>query len=325
MQNESSNSRLQDTMPAGGRTIDLSLIGGRIWRQRWIFIGVSVATLIIAVIYLHLVPDEYTITYQVTAVSSASKGTNGNLTQLANMAGISLEANDQEAQPFDLYLQGLFTRAAADEVAKNRPLMHRLYAREWDEKSQAWHDPGSVFGSIASGTASLLGAPKHYWTPPSAVRLQDFIVKKLVVTRDLKTPVVTIQMKYSDPKLAVDFLNALNAAVDSTLRKRTLARTTTYINYLSSQFDKVTVEGYQQALIALLTEQEKRRMFASSTISYAAELFEKPVASQWPTSPNAGLTLFLAGFFGLLLGAISACLWDIRTASRPAARGGDRQ
>jgi uncharacterized protein involved in exopolysaccharide biosynthesis len=309
------NLQIDDARRAARDTIDISAIGKAIWRQKRIFFIVPAVLLVISIIYLHVANYKYEVTYQVIPVSQDVKTGMKNLGALADAAGISLQStNSGDVDPFELYLQGLYTHDTAGLIASDQNLMHDMFPNEWDADTRSWHDPHPYLHAVAGALRVLLGFPKSQWQAPDAARIETYIRENVTISRDLRNPVVTIQMYHADPAVAIAFLNRLHESEDGTLRQRTLIRTGKYIEYLDNELKKVTYQDYRQALVDLLTDQEKRRMFASSpTISYAAQPFQVPTASQMPSYPSPGVVLTATAFIGLLLGGMLAFFLDAQS------------
>jgi uncharacterized protein involved in exopolysaccharide biosynthesis len=291
--------------------IDFQTIARSVWRQKKVLFAATGACCLLAVLYLHTAHYLYTVSLQVTPVADQIKQENGNLSDLANAAGIALPGGSSQVNAFELFLQGLYTRDTATKLARDQGLMRKLYWREWDVGAHQWHDPAGLLHRIVSVLKGALGIPVNSWRQPDGERVQDFIVRNVRVSRDLKNPAVTIGMDYDDPTVAMEFLDKLRKADDDQLRARALDRTSKYIEYLNSEINKVTFDEYRKALTDLLADQEKRRMFASSaSISYAAEPFQTPSTSTMPTKPNALFVLILSVFIGVLFGGFAAFFWD---------------
>ena len=303
--------------------IDVHAIAQAIWRQRRIFFAVPAALLVLAIVYLHLAPYKYTVTYEVTPVSQDVKTGVKNLGALAAAAGMSLQgASAGDVDPFELYLQGLYTRDTAALVAKDQDLMRKMFPNDWDADTKSWRDPHPYLHAVTGLIKALLGFHGSSWHAPDGARLENYIKDNVTISRDLRNPVVTIQMYHEHPDIAIAFLNRLHETEDGTLRQRTLERTGKYIEYLDSELNKVTLEDYRQALVDLLTDQEKRRMFASSSsVSYAAQPFQEPTASQNPTAPMPILVLVVSVITGFLFGGMAAFFWDERLRDRASDPG----
>ncbi len=298
--------------------IDVHAIAQAIWRQRRIFFAVPAALLFLAIVYLHVAHYKYTVVYQVTPVSQDVKTGAKNLGALAAAAGMSLQgASGGEVDPFELYLQGIYTRDTAALVARDQDLMRKMFPREWDADTKTWRDPNPFLRAIIGFIKAVIGSPRTSWHAPDGARMEAYIKGEITVSRDLRNPVVTIQMYHEHPDIAIAFLNRMHEAEDGKLRERTLVRTGKYIEYLDNELQKVTLEDYRQALVDLLSDQEKRRMFASSSsVSYAAQPFQEPTASPTPTAPKPSLVIVVSIVIGFLFGGMAAFFWDERLRNR---------
>jgi uncharacterized protein involved in exopolysaccharide biosynthesis len=287
--------------------------------RRWRIVAVSILiSLALSVLYLNFAKYKYTSTLVVApAQSSSGKGLPGGLGGLASLAGVGMPV-DAATGSFQLYVEGLHSRAVAEALAKNPALMQGAFPDDWDARTQSWREPASFVGTIASGFKRLLGMPVFIWTPPDAARLNDFIDEEIAVDEKPKKAIVTISMADRDPAFANAFLAALSKASDDIIRARTVARTRDYIAYLTTRLETVTLAEHRSKLADSLSEQERTLMLASSGLPFAAESFGDPAATRLPTAPRPALVLAGALIFGLLLG-IAAALFLDRKASRGAA------
>lgn len=292
--------------------IDLSTILGRIWRQKLILFGVLGFCLLACVVYLHAVHFKYSVTLKVTAVEDQPRQIKGTLSDLASAAGIALPNDDSgHADSFELFLQNIYGRETANDLASDHSLMQTMFPLEWNAQTKQWRDPEDLLHEVLMGLSFIVGIPTASWAPPNGVRVQQFIARNVRILRDLKSPIVTIEMDHEDSQFGIQFLSKLHQIDDGRLRARALSRTTKYIDYLNEELRRVANEDYRKALIDLLADQEKRRMFASSpSISFAAEPFEAPTASALPDTPNSTLALILSTAIGILFGGFVAFFWD---------------
>lgn len=298
--------------------IDLQHLMASIAR-RWLAVVVSILiSLLLAVLYLNFAKYKYTSTLIVApAQSSSGKGLPGGLGGLASLAGVGMPV-DAATGSFQLYVEGLHSRAVAEALAKNPALMQGAFPSDWDSKTQSWREPVSLVGTVASGVKRMIGMPVMVWTPPDAARLNDFIDEEVVVDEKPKKAIVTISMANQDPTFANAFLAALSTASDDIIRARTVARTRDYIAYLTTRLETVTLAEHRSKLADSLSEQERTLMLASSGLPFAAESFGAPAATRRPTAPRPGLVLAGALIFGLLLGVATALFLDRKTAPVPA-------
>ena len=287
------------------------------WYHRRILFACQLGAVLLALVYLHVVSYKYDVELQVTSVTDQAKGRNGLLGNLASVAGIDLPSGgSDDANPFDLFLQNIYTRQTADILATDQGLMHEVFSDQWDSDTGTWRKPSAVKTAVVNTVKTIVGMPIRSWTPPDGAQVQDFITRFVNVARNPRTPIVIISMRYGRPEAAKHFLARLHAVNDNWLRAQTLARTSKYIEYLNTELQKVTVEEYRRALGDILSEQEKRRMFASSpSVNYSAQIFEAPTAAVKPSSPNFVTVLLMGIILGTGAGialAVFADRWLIR-------------
>lgn len=290
--------------------INLVELVSDIWKQKWliaIFVG---AAFLCGIIYLNIATYNYTAELRVTPTqpSQLSKLKTSGLSGLASIAGLSIPQNPA-TMSFDLYTEGLRSRNVAEALSARTDLMKVIFSHEWDAKTNRFVEPRlGVRAQISRGLKSLLGLPVYKWEAPDAARLQDYIGSSVRVSEDVESPVVTITFEHPDPKFAVAFLTALHNVLDDNLRQKALTRSDQYISYLSNQLQRVTIAEHRAAIADTLSEQEKTRMMASSSLAFAADPFGPVTASLRPTSPNPSIVLILSIAIGAFLGILAALL-----------------
>jgi uncharacterized protein involved in exopolysaccharide biosynthesis len=280
-----------------------------ILRARWRILALALAIgLVGAAIKLHISVPLYTNQLQVVAVDQG-KGASASQSQFANIAslvGISVPSSTQNS--FDIYLQGLVSRVAAERLAMDQNLMKRLYKSEWDPHSNRWYDPAPRKRALMNSIRGIVGLPEQKWAPPDAARLAGLLASEVDVESDKQKPVVTIVYKSDNPQLGRDLLWRLNEAVDNVLRERVLARTSSYVDYLTAKLNTIGITDYREAIIGTLSSQEEMRMAASSRLPFVAEPFGPTTSSAQPTSPLP-LVVYLVAIIVSLLAGGAAAIW----------------
>jgi uncharacterized protein involved in exopolysaccharide biosynthesis len=184
--------------------------------------------------------------------------------------------------------------------------MRKIFNSEWDPSRNGWHAPRGVAFSVKSVWLSILGVKGREWAAPDGARLQEYLGRKLQVVQSTKKQIVAINFSHADPVLARDLLTALHTAVDGQVRRRTLERVDESIAYLAGKLNVVSNVEHQKALADALSEQEKLKMMASSSVAFAAEPFGTPSVLAHPTSPKPGRVLFSAIALGVFFGVAFA-------------------
>ena len=299
---------MQDGADGG---IDIAATLRTLRKRWWLVAGCVVTALVVAIVYLAVVPYRYAVQMRVAPVAgTGSDGLSGKLSQfggLAAAAGVALPETGGSAS-FRLYVEALHSHDVADIMAHDAGLMHRIFYREWDPARHRWIPPAGTVHDLATTIKSALRLPVLPWEPPGAARLAAWLNEQIIIDQNVKTPVVTVSMFGADPALAIDVLTRLGGTVDELLRQRALIRTDDYIRYLAARLPTISLAEQRVAVAQALGEQERLKMVASSGQPYAAEVFEHPAASERPVTPNVGKTIVVALVLGLAAGIAFALL-----------------
>ena len=283
--------------------IDIAGMLVTIWKNKITLLFSTICFLIIAVIYLHLSTYIYTAEIKIYPAQGSGGGGGSQLSGLASIAGISLP-NEKQAAPYELYVEEIYSREVADALSSQMDLMKTIYKGEWDAENARWHKPVGFLTPIIGAVKAIIGIPVIAWQAPNGRRLQEYIKGKIVYEQNKEKPTATVSFSDSDPAFAVKFLNALYKAADDKLRQRALERSTKYVGYLSEKLKTTSVTDYRSALVAILSDQEKLSMIASSDLPYAAESLGGAMVSLKPTKPNPRGVLVLAILMGLVAGSL---------------------
>jgi hypothetical protein len=322
---EASNAALEDARrmrakpvegtPSRGGELDFDELR-LAWRTQWrLMCACALATLLLSLVYLHFATYRYSITLQVTAATGHGGGLPKGLGGLASLAGLALP-NPEDDIPFELYIHGLTSRQTADLLAQDGEFMHAMFAEQWNEALGRWVEPRGIVPTLRHLFHTVLGGPQPAWGPPDGAALHKRLVKEIRVDRKKANPVVSLSISSRDPAVGRMLLWKLHQQSDGILRERTLKRTSEYITYLQDKLRSVDVTEYRQALTDILTEQEKTRMVASSTLPFAAEPFGRPTSLATPTEPNQLLVIAGGILAGLALGTLLALKRQARQRPR---------
>ena len=277
----------------------------RLWRRRWWLFAVTFVALVLGSVFLHLSTPRYTSSLVVTPTDeNASHNLASQFGGLASLAGVSLPLGG--SSPFSLYAGGVFNRDTAERIAKDPALLHGAFPKEWNASTQQWQQPPSSIRPLVIAVKQVIGVPIVPWTAPDAVRMQEFIARKIKVEEPAKKAIIVLRTEQAQPVYGEALLKAVQQAVDAQLRERALARTEQNIAYLTQKLATVTLAEHRQALANGLAEAERASMAANSTVPFAGEAFGQVSTSRLPTSPQPVLTLLIAAMLGLIIGSVLA-------------------
>jgi uncharacterized protein involved in exopolysaccharide biosynthesis len=292
-------------LPAAQRTL---------WRRRWLLALGGFIGLVCAIAYLRSADYSYAVTMQVAPSPASARDTGGlsALSGLASLTGINIAG--VPATPFRLYLEGIFTREVANKLARDPVILAGAFPDEWDAATRRWHPPGGIVAALHDGLFRLVGAPVRRWTPPGGERLQDFIIARVGVDQNPKTPIVTIGIDAVDRGFARHLLASLHATVDTMLRDKALTRSRQNIAWIDDRLATMTVADHRLALLSTRSDQEQKLMLARNPAAYSAESFGTITASANPTKPRQVPLLLLGLLAGLGLAVLLALLVPPRRA-----------
>jgi hypothetical protein len=279
-----------------------SEIASLVTKEKWKLLVIIAAFIVIAIIYLNHATYYYTATMNVTPVQTSSNSSKlGNFAGLASIAGVSLP-QDSSSMSFVLYTEGLRSRLAADTLSRDPVIMQSVFKSEWNAQQARFVEPNAPLKPVIRAAKTILGLPQYRWRAPDSARLQAYLHQEIKIIQNPKSPVATIIYSNPDADFAGTMLSSLNKVVNNSLRQRSLNRSNDSIAYLTQQMERVTLAEHREAIAAALSEQEKQRMFASSSMPFAAEPFGGIIVSLRPTSPQPAIVLIAAVFAGLVAG-----------------------
>lgn len=295
------------TLRQEDQTLSALAVFGAIWTYRWIVAACVAVALIIGIIFLDNATYRYTVMFRIAPTSLDNSGLLNRIGGLAAVAGLSLPT-DKTASPFDLYLEAINSSDTAATLARDPIIMREVFSDQWDAEEHRWHPPTSGLYSISRNVKSAIGLPFLLWHPPGGPELADYIERKLILIRDGKKSIVTLELVHKNPVFAAQFLLKLHQTIDASLRARAIARSTEYIDYLNRRLAVTVISENRQALAAALGTEERNLMLASAHRSYAADPFGGPAVSLQPTDPKIGVVLGLSAVVGFSVGSVVAIL-----------------
>lgn len=288
----------------------------RVAQKWWVFVIVVGTFLVWAVVSLHLTQYSYTVAIEVTPAREPQQGISSNLGEVANLAGIGLQRNVGDTN-FDLYLASMQSLQMAQRLSQEKDFLIHMFPNEWDDAKGKWVVPQAGFlGKVVLIFKKVLGVHVPKDQPVNPRRVLTYLQNRITVERRSDNPLVRISIECPDVPFARKLLMQLHREADKMMRQRALARANEYISYLKEQLTHVSLTEHRLALIEALSEQEKSRMAASSTLPFATEMFSGPVVSNGPTSPRPGLRLGLAIVAGIVLSLLLIGLGEVVSSYR---------
>jgi uncharacterized protein involved in exopolysaccharide biosynthesis len=174
--------------------------------------------------------------------------------------------------------------ALTEQYIQHNNLLPILYSTMWDPKLGTWktHDPDKV---------------------PTLWKANETFKKTIrQVSTNPKTGLVTLAIRWKDPKLAARWANDLVKLTNDYLRSRSLSESEQHIAYLQEQLAKTNIVPLQQSLYALMESEIKNQMLARGREEYALRVIDPA------TVPEKAISLGRAamGLIGFAVGAFAS-------------------
>jgi len=218
--------------------------------------------------------------------SSSGKGALGALANqfgdLASLAGVSPTGSSARSEPIAVLQSQLLTQ----NYVRTENLLQILYADKWDEASKRWR----------------ITDPKRIPTLWSA---NQYFLKKIRRVIDDKTSgLVTMKIKWKEPRLAAKWANDLVKTTNEYLRSKAIRESERNIAYLTEQGAKTTIVEARQAIYSLLQEEIDKEMIALGREEFALRVIDPAFPPEKPSSFGT-VTLTILGFvFGATISII---------------------
>jgi uncharacterized protein involved in exopolysaccharide biosynthesis len=263
-------------------------------RPRLLAVGTATG-LALSVAFALLSPPIYRADILIVPVASetGSLGSLGSLGGLAALAGVSGGAGSEKQVEAKATLE---SRALAEIVIQELDLMPILFADKWDPQAKRWT------AKDGEKTPSLWDATQY------------FLHKVRKIEPDAKSGLLSVQVEWTDPKLAAEWATALVQESNRLLSHRAIERSQRNIAYLQSQLDKTSVIEIRQAIFKLLEDEIKTTMLAQGGDEYAFKVVDPAVVPESKVKPMRALIVVIGTFASAVLAALLALMLGVKRA-----------
>ena len=263
-----------------------------IWRARLLIVLLGLLGAALGVTVGALIHRKYEATTVVAAVEpDEGTGALGSLAArfggLASLAGVNLPTNGNKKEEALAVLQ---SEVLTERYIRENALLPILYASQWDAAAGKWKhtDPDSI--------PTMWKANRLFRT-----KIRD-------VNEDKRTGMVSLTIRWTDPKVAAKWANDLVTLTNNYLRAKAIDEAERNISYLNEQAAKTNVIEARRAIYSLLEQELNKEMLARGRAEYALSVVDPAFAPERPASPG----MAVLGVVGLLIGVfvgVMAVFW----------------
>lgn len=277
-----------------------SILRRAIWIQRW---KIVVATLSCALLFAlagELVTPKFRASVTVLPLSATNTGGLGKLGSMGSMLGGigSLVGLSSLGNAFkEEAVATLKSNRIAAQYIQQHNLGPVLFPKRWHVNTRALGPGGKPISMM--------------W---KAVRL--FRKRIRSVERDRQTGIITLTVRWTNPKLAAQWANGLVSLTNQYLRSRAINMAEMHISFLQAQLEKTHQISLRQDIYSLMESELEHEMIARGRREYALRVIDPAMVPQKPYTPSL-LELF---FLGLGCGFLGSGYWAIRCSRNQIRR-----
>jgi len=285
--------------------IDLRELFGVLWAGKIKIIAITAVFAIASIIYALSVPNQYKATALLAPAQSDGGGLSGALGQLgglASLAGVSLGGGEssegqiaQEIMKSWSYIEGF--------IADN-DLAVEVYAAEgWSKGSNELQIDADLYDTE---TKTWLAENNNTGEvgPPSSWKLFESFSKRLAVSEDKKSGLVSVSFEYYSPLIAKQWVDMYVESINRFMQQRQVDKVTRNIAYLQEQIGKTSIAEMQDVFYSIIEEQTKSKMLAEASPDYAFVAVGPSMVPEQKSQPKRALICILGTLLGGMLSVL---------------------
>lgn len=209
----------------------------------------------------------------------------GELGTLASIAGVDVGGSRDRREEF---LAMLESKSLLREFIANEKLLPLLFPDVWDSANKIWRD------------SRWRDSP-----PPMEDAIELFRHKILLVSQDRQTGLITVRVDWSDPAVAVRWLDDLIERVNQEARQSVITEARYSIAFLNAELTKNPTIELRESMNRLIEANLKRIVAAESEKQFALRVIDPAFEpdTRRPVRPKPILEAVLGSILGALAGS----------------------
>lgn len=278
----------------------------RVW-LRWSWILVILAILGVAKGVMDVRSITPVFTARMTVQPEFTNGLGGGGGQAGGVLGnLGLQLGSNTPSTFDRLKVVMRSLALAEVLQEKYGYMQILFAGSWDPATKSWIRPSGEAFERQERRNRFLGLPT--WQEPSLESLARAVGGSVAFQKEKDSQFWDVSVTGPDREAALRLLKVAYYEADELLRRQDRVESQQRRRYLEAQLALPATIDVKQALIGLMSTEQRRAMMLESDLPYAARVIEQPYVSEYPKPKNVPLLVALPAIMlvGLGLLAITA-------------------
>mgnify|MGYP001481774042 CR=1 FL=1 len=284
--------------------IDLRELFMVLWVGKIKIVAITAVFAVASVIYALSVPNQYKVTALLAPAQSSGGGLSGALGKLgglASLAGVRIGRGEvseaqiaQEIMKSWNFIEGF--------IADNDLAVEVFAAKGWSKESNELQINDGIYDTqnkkwLVENEAGVMG-------PPSSWKLFETFDKRLGVSENKKSGLVSVSFEYYSPQIAKQWLDLYVSAINAHMQERKIAEVTNNINYLQAQIEKTSIAEMREVFYTIIEEQTKNKMVAEASPEYAFVAVSPSMVPEEKSQPKRALICILGTLLGGMLSVL---------------------
>ena len=285
--------------------IDLRELFGILWAGKIKIIAITAVFAIASVIYALSVPNQYKATALLAPAQADGGGLSGALGQLgglASLAGVSLGGGEggeaqiaQEIMKSWSYIESF--------IADNNIAVEVYAAEGWNKLSNTLVVDDDLYDTAQNSWLIEDDDTGENRSPTSWELFEEF-QKKLSVSEDKKSGLVSVSVEYYSPQIAKQWVDMYVESINRFMQQRQVDKVTKNITYLQEQIEKTSIAEMQEVFYTIIEEQTKNKMLAEASPEYVFVAVSPSMVPEQKSQPKRALICILGTLLGGMLSVL---------------------
>ncbi|MDA0797024.1 MAG: Wzz/FepE/Etk N-terminal domain-containing protein [Proteobacteria bacterium] len=285
--------------------IDLRELFGVLWAGKIKIIAITAVFAIASVIYALSVPNQYKAAALLAPAQSSGGGLSGALGQLgglASLAGVSLGGGESSEGQIAQEIMKSWSYIEAF-IAENNIAVEVYAAQGWSKGSNELQIDADLYDTetktwlVENDNVGEVG-------PPSSWKLFESFSKRLAVSEDKKSGLVSVSIEYYSPQVAKQWVDLYVESINRFMQQRQVDKVTRNIAYLQEQIGKTSIAEMQEVFYSIIEEQTKSKMLAEASPDYAFVAVGPSMVPEEKSQPKRALICILGTLLGGMLSVL---------------------
>ncbi len=233
--------------------------------------------------------------------SSKSSSSLGQYSDLAALAGFSLETGDNKVfETIEIIKSREFVKHL---LSFENILPSLMAAKSYDKETNKLFFKEKIFNSSSNewkGNSFRYGANK-----PSYLEVHKVYLSQLNIFQDKKSNFVNISYEHISPTFARDFLLLIIREANNLMRQRDLDESNNAITYLKEEFNRTFLKEIKLSIQSLIEFQLETQMRAKISEEYSLSVLEPPYVPELKSRPKRSLIVISFTLIGFIITSLS--------------------